>query len=364
VLASDRTGAMYYATLAFDVFNGGNLDIAVSKSKDGGKTWSAAVPVSRPPIEIFYLGDKEAMTVGPDPSVKNRDNIYVAWGDFVFDVPTGDRFNGLPLARSIDGGASWQIAYVDKIMPDTTGCSLGQYTGAQPFVDRKSGTLWVAAEKISVTDPTCEGGPVERSEWIFRSTDGGQTFGAGVKIADVTPSVPDGLLKLDEGQYMRNLEFPTLAQRNNALYVAWNDGAGGNSHIRLAKSTNGGRSWSLSWATQGANDEVQPALSGDSAGLHLAYYRRNRNNTLDVFLANSEDGMSFVAKRVTTRSSPGVFTILQFDPTMASGYMGDYIANVSDGAHQYLAWGDNRDRVTNYLWPHGRNDPNVYFARQ
>jgi hypothetical protein len=49
---------------------------------------------------------------------------------------------------------------------------------------------------------------------------------------------------------------------------------------------------------------------------------------------------------------------------MAFGYMGDYIANVSDGAHQYLAWGDNRDRVTNYLWPHGRNDPNVYFARQ
>ncbi|MEA2546976.1 MAG: hypothetical protein QOI09_2249, partial [Chloroflexota bacterium] len=32
--------------------------------------------------------------------------------------------------------------------------------------------------------------------------------------------------------------------------------------------------------------------------------------------------------------------------------------------HQYFAWGDNRDKVTNFLWPAGRNDPNIYFARQ
>src|SRR6266568_1431887 len=45
-------------------------------------------------------------------------------------------------------------------------------------------------------------------------------------------------------------------------------------------------------------------------------------------------------------------------------YMGDYIANVSDGTHQYFAWGDNRDIVTNFLWPQGRHDPDVFFARQ
>jgi hypothetical protein len=30
--------------------------------------------------------------------------------------------------------------------------------------------------------------------------------------------------------------------------------------------------------------------------------------------------------------------------------MGDYMANVSDGSRQYFAWGDNRDKVTNFLW--------------
>jgi hypothetical protein len=360
-LTSDRAGNMYYATLALDVFNF-NLDVSVAKSSDGGRSWSAPVPVKRPPFEIFYSGDKEAITAGRDPSQPSRDDLYVAYDDFVFDSTTGDFFTGLPVARSTDGGQSWQVTYADTNPIDFSGCSFAQYIGAVPIVDH-NGLLYVAAEKITVDDPDCTGAPPTFSEWIFKSTDGGQTFAPGVRIADVTPSVPGGLLELAPGKYMRNLEFPTMAFLGNALYVAWNDGASGHSHIRLAKSTDGGQSWSLSWATQGANDELQPSLSGDH-DLHLLYYRRNSDNTLDVFVANSPNGSGFVARRVTTQSFPGVFTIPPFDPIIAFGYMGDYIANASDGSHQYFAWGDNRDRVTNFMWPNGRNDPNVYFAKQ
>jgi hypothetical protein len=67
---------------------------------------------------------------------------------------------------------------------------------------------------------------------------------------------------------------------------------------------------------------------------------------------------------VTTQSVQGTLTIPQFDPIIAVGYMGDYIANVSDGSHQYFAWGDNRDSVTDFLFPNGRNDPDVFFARR
>jgi hypothetical protein len=67
---------------------------------------------------------------------------------------------------------------------------------------------------------------------------------------------------------------------------------------------------------------------------------------------------------VTTVASPGVFTDPQFDPILAFGYMGDYIANVTDGTTRYYAWGDNRNTVTNVLWPQGRHDPDVYLARQ
>ena len=79
--------------------------------------------------------------------------------------------------------------------------------------------------------------------------------------------------------------------------------------------------------------------------------------------ATSTDGTAFTTRRVTSTSFPGVFTAPQFDPIIAQTYMGDYIANVSDGSHQYLAWGDNRDQVVSALWPAGRNDPNLYFGR-
>jgi hypothetical protein len=323
------------------------------------------VPVYRPPFEIFYFGDKEAVTSGPDPRVKSRDDLYVAWDDVSFNFNTGEAFTGLPVAHSTDGGATWQVVYADKFDLSMSGCSFQQYIGAIPIVDRKDGTLYVVAEKLAVNDPDCTGtAPLQRSESIFRSIDGGRSFGPGVKIADATQAVPDGLLFLGPGRYMRDLELPTIALRGNTVYVAWNDGAQGKSHIRLAASTDGGRSWSLSWATQGAADEVQPALSADGKGVHLLYYRRNKDNTLDVLVGNSASGAAFVTKRVTTRSFQGSLTFPQFDPIIAFGYMGDYIANVSNGSHQYFAWGDNRNSVTDFLFPKGRNDPDVFLARQ
>jgi hypothetical protein len=362
-MASDRTGAMYYSTLAIDAFNI-NLDVAVAKSTNGGKTWSRPVPVYRPPFSIFYNGDKDALAVGPDPVVKTRDNLYDTYDDFSFNSETNVAFTGLPVARSTDGGHTWHLTYADKFILPMTGCSFQQYIGATPIVNRTTGTLYVTAEKIAANDPNCTGTAPTFSESFFKSTDGGKTFGPGVKIANVTSAEPDGLLHLGPGRYARTIEFPSPAIRGNTIYVAWNDGGQGRSHIRLATSTNGGSTWSLSWATGGSGEEVQPALSADSAGVHLLYYHRNANNSLDVLLGNSPNGTSFTTRRVNSVHFFGTLTIPQFDPLIAFGYMGDYIANVIHGSHRYFAWGDNRDRVTDFLFPHGRNDPDVFFARQ
>jgi len=360
-LGNDRAGNFYYSTLTIDGFTG-NLHIGVAKSTNGGATFGAPV-IASPTSGFFYFGDKDALAVGPDPATKARDNIYVSWDDFSCDEVSC--FTGLPVARSTDGGATWQVTYADKFVFGETSCSFQQYIGAMPLVDPKDGTLYVAAERFAVDDPLCDGsGTFTIDESVFKSTDGGQTFGPRVQIASINPAFDFGYMQLGPGQIVRTIEFPTLALSGSSLYAAWNEGTNGHSHIRLAKSSNGGRTWSTSWATNGSNDEIQPGLSSDAAGLHLAYYARNNDNTLDTIVANSSNGNSFNARTVTTQSFPGVLTVPQFDPIIAFGYMGDYIANVSDGTHQYLAWGDNRDRVTNYLWPQGRNDPNVYFARQ
>ena len=267
------------------------------------------------------------------------------------------------MAHSTDGGATWQVSYANKIQLPPNGCSFAQYIGSTPSV-ASDGTLYVAAEKLAVSDPGCTGeNPIVASEWVYKSTDGGQTFDSGHRLATVTET---GDLDLGPGMVMRNLEFPAIAiGPTGTVYVAWNDAASGNSNIRLATSTNGGATWSLVWATDGSADKVQPALSADTSGVHLLFYRRNPNNTLDVVADNSANGSPpFTAARVTSKSFPGVFTVPQLDPIIADGYMGDYIANVSDGSDQYFAWGDNRDTVTNVLWPNGRHDPDVFLAKQ
>jgi hypothetical protein len=375
-LASDRSGAMYFANLVNDSFNA-SLDVGVAKSTDGGKTWTEPV-IASPQGQFFYFGDKDAMTTGPDPGTPARDNVYVAWDDtsqfsaFGGGGGGGGPMNGLAVATSRDGGASFTVAYADRIpFPDfVTNCNFGQYIGAFPLVDPSTGTLYVAATKIYLAQscPPTFGTPTF-TQVVFKSTDGGATFDTGTTIATITSPFPYSALVLGPSQVMRIPQFPELALRNGTLYAVWHDGmldASGNApfHVRLATSTDGGATWSTSYVTSGANDEVQPAISSDASGIHILYYQRNGDNTLDANVADSSDGVSFTTQRVSDQSFPGVLTVPQFDPIIAYGYMGDYIASVSDGSSQYFAWGDNRDIVTNFLWPQGRNDPDVFFARR
>ncbi|MFL6241008.1 MAG: sialidase family protein [Actinomycetes bacterium] len=365
-LTSDRAGALYYSTLTYggDV---GNLEIAVSKSTDGGATWSEPTFASPHQDNTLYEGDKDAIASGPSPSNHAKDVLYDTWDDVTCSFEDFTCTNGLPVAVSTDGGQTWQLHYADQIVTDPESCSFAQYIGAQPVVDPANGTLYVASEKLAVNDPHCTGGgSLQRSEVVFTSTDGGQTFSQSLAVPNVTAAFSNDAMVLGPGQFVRTLEFPSPGLFDGALYVSWNDGRSGHSHIYVVRSTDGGATWSNPRLVTelGNNDEIQPALTGDASGVHVAYYRRNGNNTLDTVVSDSTDGRNFTAKRVTSQSFPGVLTVPQFDPQIAFAYMGDYIAQVSVGGHQYFAWGDNRDIVTDFMFPQGRHDPDVFFAKR
>jgi hypothetical protein len=364
-VVADSAGNFYYSSLTIDATTGFLL-VGVAKSTDGGKTFTAANSIPPPSSSFFYFADKDALTAGPGSG-----NLYDVWDDFSVDANFNE-VSGLPVAHSTDGGHSWTISYASQVpIFSQTGCSFNEYIGAQPLALDGS-TVYDAAELVSVNDPNCTGAPLTFSEAVFVSHDGGATWSAGSVIPVTSSTNGFGAFVLGPAQYMRNLEFPTLATLKGSAFMAWNDGGdgSGHSHIRLAQLDGAGNVvGSLSWVTAGTNDEAQPAMSGDSAGLHIAYYQistaANGNGQLDVFVSNSKTGSGgWKLQRVTSQSFPGVFTLPQFDPIIGSTYMGDYIANASDGIHQYIAWGDNRDIVTNFLWSEGRNDPDVFFARQ
>lgn len=362
-LASARSGTMYYGSLLLD--DVGNVEVGVARSTNGGKAWGAPVPLGRHPND-FYSADKDAITAGRDPRRAGQDNVYAAWDDLVFSR-TG-LTTGLPVAHSTDGGQTWKTVYADRIAL-ASGCSFTQYIGAQPVVDPVDGTLYVAAEKISVIDPHCIGTPARFAQVIFTSHDGGESFRPGRKIAAVTPAGGEaGAIEVAPGRVIRTIEFPSLAVRGGTLYVVWNDGSSGHSHVAMARSADRGLTWARSAVTGGGGDDLQPALTADASGLHVLFYRVRAGGTVLTDLANSTPGgaaaPTWTIGQVSSVAFQVPLTSPNFDPIIAPGYMGDYIANVSDGTHQYLSWGDNRDIVKDDLFPAGRVDPDVFFARQ
>jgi len=357
-MTSTPDGTMYYSTLSADFFQG--LLVGVARSTDGGKTWTRPVNVTKNlGPQGFQFDDKPAITAGMTPS--NQQVLYDTWDDFACDAITC--WTGLPVSRSLDGGQTWHVTWASKTSAFLPGCSFSQFIGAQPLINPANGTLYVAAERIAANDPNCDGNPVQFSEMLFTSHDGGLTFTKST-IANVTPAFDFGAMKLGTGMYMRTIEFPSLAIHAGNLAVTWNDGRlTGHSHILLATRSLGGGPWNLRFVTQGTGDEVQPGITADGSGFHIVYYART-GSTLDVDEATStsSDLANWSVQTITSRSFPGVFTAPQFDPIIAPAYMGDYLANVNVNGTGYFAWGDNRDVVTNALWPDGRHDPDVFFA--
>jgi hypothetical protein len=382
-LTADRAGNVFYSNLVSCATGG---FVGVARSRDGGRTFAAPTVILPQSVPAFFFADKPALTTGRDPVTAARDNLYDAWDDFSLAsasaVAGGGgggggggapvEMSGLAVARSIDSGGHWTVTYAAKAPlfqqcpNDPNAIAMTQYLGAQPFVDPASGLLFVASEKIAQTCPTTPGAPSNPqtlTQVIFSSSDGGQTFGPEIKVADAVFSLPTGALQLAPGRVMRNADFPTVAMLGSNLFVAWNDGRTGRSHIVLSRSSDGVHWSAPASVTSGAGDELQPAMSSDGGTLQILYYHRNADNTLDVHLASSGDGSTFTFQRITNRSFPGALTFPQSDPIIAQTYMGDYIANVSAGGHRFYAWGDNRDVVTDLLYPQGRPDPDVFFAR-
>jgi len=357
-MTSTPDGTMYYSTLSLDQFQG--LLVGVARSTDGGKTWTRPVDATKDlGPRGFQFDDKPAITAGMTPS--NQQVLYDTWDDFACDAHTC--WTGLPVSRSLDGGQTWHVTWASREPAFGEGCSFGQFIGAQPLINPANGTLFVAAERIAVFDPNCVGKPVTFSQVLFTSHDGGLTFTRST-IANVTPAFNFGAMKLGPGMYMRSIEFPSLAIRGSTLAATWNDGRlTGHSHILLATRSLSGGPWNLRFVTQGTGDEVQPGITADQQGFHIAYYARTGSMlNIEEASSNSGDIATWTVRTINTKSFPGVFTAPQFDPIIAFGYMGDYLANVNVGGTGYFAWGDNRDVVTNFLWPDGRHDPDVFFA--
>jgi hypothetical protein len=196
-VAWDSRGNAYYACQVFMrpgfVTNNPDTSSAVyvfRSTGDAGASWNFT---GHPAIETFAssqatglpLNDKPYMAVDASPTSPFRDRVYVAWTVFATDG-TGYIF----VVHSDDYGQTFSSpVLVSTTSPSLCSNTLGLPTpqgtcnfnqGADPFTG-PDGTLYIAYSNFNTTTT---GSDNHFQVLLTKSTDGGQTFGAPVKVSD------------------------------------------------------------------------------------------------------------------------------------------------------------------------------------
>jgi hypothetical protein len=291
----------------------GSTQVVVSRSADGGATWSNPIIVS----QSANL-DKSWIACDNSATSPHYGNCYMEWDD------NGNN-NLILMSTSTDGGLTWSPALSPAGSPSGL--------GGQPMVEPNGNVIVPFLSNANAIQS-------------FMSTNGGTSWSSLVQVAAVTAHTVAGGL--------RSLSLPS-AQRDAAgiIYVVWEDcrfrvGCPSND---LVMSTSGdGTTWSSparipTDATTSTVDHfipglgIDPATSAGTAHLGLAYYYYPQANCTNAscvlfagFISSSDGGTSWSAPRAVAGPMS-----LGWLPSTDSGLMvADYISTSFVGGKAYV----------------------------
>ena len=392
----DRQGNFHFVGLGLDEQL--RFTIQANGSADGGRSWSDAVVVQQDDN-----GDKPWLSVGPDPSNHNRDNLYVTWTSFQPQRPPLATSAELRFGRSTDGGVTWttKTIFTPTSDPNPTNPQASLHF-SNPYVDPITGRLYVPFVRFSTP-----GMDVDFIQMLI-SDDGGETFffatfnipgapdptllplvlpGVSCDCGDfggsrlVISSSPDIGGRLGSSRFVnasRIFSQPAIAASNGIVYMAFSASASpvsgdpsGHSNVMLVRSNDGGATWTVpiqvnrDVATDIHHVEPSLAIGADPNAIHIGYYTQHSDGTLDVDLATSLDmGGSFPSNkfvRITSAPFSLAPTNIPLSPDITFNYsqsapcygLGEYISVKSakglTNANQekiYILWTDGRNTVT------------------
>jgi hypothetical protein len=228
-VAFDSRGTAYYFCLLFDRpaptsdVNGFSSGLFLYRSTDGGASWSfpGSLVKQTDGLGAIALLDKPYMTVDTGANSRFRDRIYAAWVEY------NPNFSADPVsfAWSSDAGATWHLTGAisgtsASLCPVTFDgspagtCNATQFP--QPFV-APNGDVYVVFQNFN----NALGGPADNHAQmlIVKSTDGGASFSAPVKVADFY-DLPDCLTYT--GQNAGRACVPTAPLSNRSIFRATN----------------------------------------------------------------------------------------------------------------------------------------------
>jgi hypothetical protein len=294
----------------------GQYDVYCARSEDRGRTWGAGVRVNSnigSTVQGFPV-----IAVGPSGAV------YAAWVDYRNGSANADIY----FASSVNRGVTWSSSI--RVTDDSGGAMQ-----LEPAIAVGSGA------KVFLVWQDYRNDSGDQGNWdiyFSRSSNGGATWSANVKISD------------DTGRDWQGHPAIAAGPEGN-LYVAWHDGRGVHSgtgfDIHLARSTNEGGVWGPSVKL---NDDAStysqygPVVAAGRDGAVYAAWHDFRygifDNTPNIYTTRSLDLGVTWAPNVRAND----------DATPAEHAYTTLAAAGDDTV--YLAWRDKRN-----------GDQDIYFAR-
>jgi len=306
-------GTAYAISISFsgDTLQPGSSGaVLVSRSADGGATWSDAATLIKDGANAF--NDKESITADPT----DAHFVYAVW-----DRLTTDNHGAAMLARSIDGGKTWQPATA-IYDPGVNNQTLGN-----EVVVASDGTVVDVFEEIDNTSGNTNSTAALR---MIRSTDHGASWSAPITIA-INMAV--GTVDPTTGQPIRSGSgLPQMAAGpGGMLALVWEDGrfsAGDHDGIAYASSQDDGAHWTTPVEINSVHGTpaFTPAvaiLADGTVGVSYFDFRQDTSAPdlpTDYWFTSSTDGVHWSEQHI---SGP-------FDMTLAPDaeglFVGDYQA--------------------------------------
>lgn len=357
-LAFSPNGKLVYACVLAE--SGPTSGVFVSRSRDGGATWSNPVAVFLDTTGATF-SDKPWITVdgtnGPA-----RGSMYVAWN---LDSGTGSAstrdpglhlsdqqsqvspVTGVVVARSTTHGSTFSAPVT--IAPFTHAYFA---IGALPAVG-PNGDLYVAFLAFRTTGTK----NVSNMQMVV-SADHGLTFSRRHTVAARIRGLPDHL----PGSTFRNISLPTFAvsPTDGALVLAWADTRYGDADVLAMRSTNAGATWSSPARVNhdrvaDGKDQFQPELAVAPDGVFTCSWFDRRydpkDRLIDVDIAQSlNGGLTFGHNLRVTRKSwnPSVDAPVP-DASVPDTFIGDYQALAVDDQAAHPLWNDTQNGVSQQI---------------
>jgi hypothetical protein len=393
-LSFSPNGHLYQMSLSLDITTPpgreggfGKNAMLVSKSTDGGLTWSDPITLIRDEDPQF-LNDKNSLTADPTDS----DYVYAVWDRLKLPLGTvinpenviGLGFKGPTyFSRTTDGGQSWEPARA-IYNPGGNNQTIGNQIVVQP-----DGTVINFFNEILGASNRAKPGPFNLS--LLRSTDKGASWPPGkpIRAAKMFPRtlfvpVCCGVYDPENTNNLVRTEevIPEVAvdPNNGNLYAVWQDSRFSNNgnfsnaallidEIAFSMSTDGGFTWSApvkinktpATGPLGNRQAFTPSVDVAADGtIAVTYYDFRFNDSgadlkTDYFVAHCHPsaGCTNPANwgdeiRLTDVS----FNMLQA-PLAGGFFVGDYEGLASDG----------NDFLTFFSMPHGSDPSSVFFRR-